>query len=283
MPILLLSYFDEKPAFHVAAISLVLLVFVASLDHLTGYEFSFSIFYLLPIVLVTWYLERWIGLVFCFLAAAVWLFVDFTSNHNYSNSLIPIWNTAVRLSFFLITSVLLIELKNRLTFEKKIAQIDGLSGLLNARAFKELSSNFLELAVRHKHPVALGYIDVDNFKQVNDRLGHSEGDNVLREVAQTLARCVRSTDVAGRLGGDEFAIFLPETDRAGAQIMFDRIHTELTSVASAGGWLIGFSIGVAVFTRAPTNIDEAIKQADELMYRVKKSGKNRLIYEAQAV
>jgi diguanylate cyclase (GGDEF)-like protein len=125
----------------------------------------------------------------------------------------------------------------------------------------------------------LGYIDVDHFKAVNDGYGHSEGDRVLKSVANTLTHCVRTTDVIGRRGGDEFAVFLPETDRAGAQVMFARIQKELKLTVVNGGWPIGFSIGVAVFVALPDLIDDALKIADSLMYRVKKGGKNKLIYE----
>lgn len=277
----LMNYLDNKATSSVVFIGLVLLVSVAVMDHVTGFELSFSIFYLLPIVLVVWRTKSWIGFVFCILSASVWLLVDFLSLHIYSNAVIPIWNTTVRLSFFLITASLLVELKKRLLKEKKMASTDGLTGLLNARAFKELSSEFLDLAKRHHHTVALGYIDIDNFKDVNDRLGHTEGDRILKDVAETLSRSSRSTDIVGRLGGDEFAVFLPETELGGAQVLFCKIHEELTRVAAKGNWPIGFSIGVAVFSVIPGCIDNALKMADDLMYRVKKSGKNNLVFEEQ--
>lgn len=282
MLIKIMYYFDRRSPAQVTILSLFLLAAVALVDHLTGFELSFSIFYLLPIVLVTWYSPRWAGPVFCGVAASLWLFVDYTSSHAYGNAFIPLWNTGVRLSFFLVTSALLVELKTRLENENLRARIDGLTGIFNARAFKELTGNFLDLAGRHDHPVVLGYIDVDNFKVVNDTLGHSEGDRVLKAVAKTLTQCVRTTDVVGRLGGDEFAIFLPETDAAGAEVMFGRIHAELMRKAQESGWPIGFSIGVAVFPAVPGSVDDALKIADGLMYRVKRAGKNNLIYEQQA-
>jgi len=207
------------------------------------------------------------------------MLVDYTSSHTYSNGLIPVWNTCVRLSFFLVTCSLLVELKARFKYEETLAKTDGLTGILNARSFKERSGNFLELAARHCHPVVLGYIDVDNFKAVNDGFDHSEGDRVLKTVANTLTQCVRTTDVVDRLGGDEFAIFLPETDIKGAKVMFGRIHKDLVKSAADAGWPIGFSVGVAVFSAIPDTVDEALKVADSLMYRVKKSGKNNLLYQ----
>lgn len=281
MLVTIMKYFDRRSPVQLFVTGLLLLAGVAALDLATGYELSFSIFYLLPIVLITWYLRTGTGYAFCVAAALIWLLVDSISNHPYSNGLIPIWNTGVRLCFFLVTTSLLAELKIHLEHERNMAKTDGLTGLFNARAFKELSASFLELAARHRHSVALGYIDVDNFKTVNDSLGHSEGDQVLKAVASALAGCVRATDIVGRLGGDEFAVFLPETDAAGARQLFGRMHEELLKTAANGGWPIGFSVGVAVFGDAPAAIDDALKVADGLMYRVKKSGKNNLAYQEQ--
>lgn len=84
------------------------------------------------------------------------------------------------------------------------------------------------------------------------------------------------------MGGDEFAVLLPDADYADAQMMFGRIREELARDSADGGWPIGFSIGVAVFSSVPSSIDEALKIADQLMYRVKKAGKNSIIYEEQA-
>jgi diguanylate cyclase (GGDEF)-like protein len=263
----------------VIAVGLALVALVAILDYLTGYEVSFSVFYLLPIVLVTWFAQPRAGFFFCVISAMVWLFVDYASGHHYHNHLVPFWNACVRLGFFSVTTYVLIALKTNLTRQEAWAMTDGLTGLLNARMFKEISSRMLRFAARRACPAVLGYLDVDNFKAVNDAFGHAEGDLVLVTLANTLTRCVRPTDVVGRLGGDEFAILLTETDYQGAQIVFGRIREKVTQDAIDGGWAIGLSIGAAVFSSAPTTIDEALKIADGLMYRVKKTGKNSIIYE----
>jgi diguanylate cyclase (GGDEF)-like protein len=265
----------------VTALGLALVGLVGSIDLLTGNELSFSIFYLLPIMLVTWYAQKWAGNILCGISAIVWLFVDYASGHVFSYWMIPVWNAMVRLGFFLMITYLLSELKNHLRLEETLAKTDDLTQVLNTRAFKDISGKLFQLASRHYHSITLGYIDLDNFKAVNDRLGHSEGDRVLKTVARTLTRSVRATDVVGRLGGDEFAVLMPEISYAGAQVVFARIHEELAQDATDHGWPIGYSIGVAVFPKNPPTIDEALKLADHLMYRVKQEGKNDVIYEEQ--
>ena len=255
-------------------IGLVLTGLVGTIDYLTGYELSFSIFYLGPIVLVTWYAPR-AGFFFCGVSAVTWLLADYADGHNYSSRLIPLWNATVRLGFFLVTSLLLAELKRVLGRERLLARVDGLTGLFNARVFGESCRGLLLLAARHGHPAAIGYLDIDDFKALNDSSGHSEGDRVLRAVGSALGRAARDTDVVGRLGGDEFAVFLPETDIAGARIVFDRIRSELAQ----SGIPVGCSIGVAVFGSVPSSLEEVLNVADRLMYRVKKAGKGNLIYQ----
>lgn len=275
-------FLDGRSPAQVTTLGFAVVALVGMLDHVTGYELAFSIFYLAPIALVTWYTPQWIGFLVCGVCAMVWLVVDYTSGHPYSNGFIPFWNAGVRLGFFVVTSYLLFGLKSHLKHEQTLATTDGLTGLLNARAFKDVSHRLLVLAARYHHPTVLGYVDLDDFKAINDTLGHSEGDRVLQTVATTLIRCVRATDIAGRLGGDEFAILLPETDHADARMIFDRIRDELVRQGREGGRLIGFSVGVAVFPGTPPSIDEALKIADRLMYRAKKAGKGNVIYEEQA-
>ncbi len=252
---------------------------IGAIDYLTGFELSLSILYLIPVGLVSWYGPRWAGFLICGVSALMWLAADSAAGHPYSRWVMPIENAAVRLGFFLVTTHLLDTLRARLRREEILARTDGLTQVLNARAFTGVSERLLRLAERHRHPVALAYIDVDNFKAVNDTQGHSAGDRVLLTIAGTLARCIRSTDVLGRMGGDEFAALMPETGYAGAHTAVAKIHEELVRESAAHNWPIGFSIGVAVFPAAPPTVDEALKAADGLMYRVKQTGKNGVLCE----
>ncbi|HSH70401.1 MAG TPA: GGDEF domain-containing protein, partial [Deferrisomatales bacterium] len=166
-----------------------------------------------------------------------------------------------------------------LDLQEVLAQRDGLTGIMNARAFKQSCDSSFDLASRHGRPLALGYLDLDGFKGVNDSLGHSVGDQVLKAVATALTERLRASDFCARLGGDEFAILLPETDLSGAQKLFTSLRENLSDVASRNRWPVGFSIGVAVFHSPTAHADEAIRCADGLMYKVKNSGKNNILFE----
>jgi diguanylate cyclase (GGDEF)-like protein len=262
-----------------AIISLLLVAGIGSLDHLIGYEVSFSIFYLFPVCFSAWYLGQKSGFILCLISAVTWLVVDFTSGHKYSHMVIPFWNASVRLGFFVLVVVLLVRLKNSLESHASLAELDGLTGLLNARTFKNRCDTHFLLSARNQRPVTLAYIDLDGFKGVNDSLGHSVGDEVLRAVADTLAKRLRASDISARLGGDEFSILLPDTDYSGAQTFINGLHENLVELAESHHWPVGFSIGVAVFQSPVTSPDQAIRIADALMYQVKHAGKNSVRFE----
>lgn len=253
-----------------------MLIPIGIFDHITGYELSFSIFYLLPVCSSAWYLNKPAAVIASVLSSATWLLVDFTSGTPYTNQAIPFWNAAVRLGFFLVVALLILRLRLHFNLQNSFAQNDGLTGIMNARAFKQACVSIFDLAHRHGRPLTLGYIDLDGFKAINDSLGHSVGDEVLKAVAATLRSRLRTSDIAARLGGDEFSILLPETSITGARTFFTELHNSLLALATNKNWPVGFSIGVAVFHLPAESPDEAIRCADNLMYQVKHSGKNNI-------
>jgi diguanylate cyclase (GGDEF)-like protein/PAS domain S-box-containing protein len=168
------------------------------------------------------------------------------------------------------------QLEASLTKERELARQDPLTGLNNRRAFLETSETEKERSRRYHHCFNIAYIDLDGFKKVNDSLGHAVGDQVLREVAQTLRSNLRSTDAVARLGGDEFAILLVETDAASAERVLRKLHELLRAAMKAHGWNVDFSIGLASYLCPPESIDNIIRTADGLMYSVKVKGKGNL-------
>ncbi len=261
------------------ALCLVILFLIGIIDYMTWEELSLSVFYLLPVSLATWRAGRWIGILFCFVAAIVWFFSDFMTGHVYPHFIIPYWNAFERLAFFLIVSYTLSRLKNSLMQEKLLARIDPLTGLLNPRSFNDSAQTEIDKASRFKRPFTVAFIDLDNFKMVNDQLGHSVGDVLLQLVAETIKKNTRVVDIVARLGGDEFIILLPETGIESAQVVFRKLQERIMEAMQKNRWPITLSIGAVTYINPPDTVDNMLKKADNLMYSAKNSGKNKIIQE----
>jgi len=155
---------------------------------------------------------------------------------------------------------------------------DALTGLYNHRYLHERLSEELARSREHEQPLSVLFCDLDNFKQYNDRNGHSAGDAALREVAHIIEQSVRSVDIAARYGGEEFVLALVETGRADALAVAERIRARLEQEAlDAGGEPLTLSIGVASFPDDATRREELLDKADWAMYLAKRQGRNRVV------
>ena len=158
-----------------------------------------------------------------------------------------------------------------------MATHDLLTDLPSLRFAKDRLSVALNMARRYKKTVAVMFIDLDGFKDVNDTLGHDTGDYVLQQVAKRLLSCVRETDTVTRVGGDEFLIIATEINAPenAAQIAKKVIHLVSQPIIFNGRQsVVSASIGIALFPDDGQDMDQLIKKADEAMYSVKKAGKN---------
>jgi len=157
---------------------------------------------------------------------------------------------------------------------------DDLTGLVNRRRFIEALDAEIERARRFRSPLTIVLADLDNFKQVNDAFGHHGGDVVLRAFADLIRSHVRDVDVSGRIGGEEFAILLPDTDRAGAARVAERMRRSLNAVTIAisdgDSVRAASSFGVAELEPDQSG-DELLRAADAALYRAKDEGKNRVV------
>ena len=154
------------------------------------------------------------------------------------------------------------------------ATVDELTGLSNRRGFMMLAQHSLQLCTRQNIPAALVFIDLDHLKQVNDQLGHAEGDWVLVTFAQHLMKAFRSSDVVARLGGDEFLVLLTNHSKAAAESAMARLQQALdaTNEAEARGYDISCSHGLVEFDpKRHHTIGALISEGDSLMYKTKKA------------
>lgn len=265
----------RKP-WQISLLTLLLLAGVGALDYATGFEISFSIFYIVPIVIGAWYAPGRTIILLPLVAAGIWYYADTTSGHLYSETWIPLWNTSVRFFIFVMIYSLVRELRTHLKLEYTMARTDALTGLLNRRAFMQEADFVFKNTQRQRTPITVAFIDLDNFKAINDSKGHEEGDKVLSCVADLLVKSARSSDIAVRLGGDEFAVVLPQMNAENAAPYFKQLHQKLSKAMRDQGWTVGFSIGVAIFPQGAASTQYALTRADALMYRIKKKGKNEV-------
>jgi diguanylate cyclase (GGDEF)-like protein len=169
-----------------------------------------------------------------------------------------------------------IENAKRFREARQLADLDALTGLHNRRYFHETLAREVARAHRYDRRLALIVFDLDDFKAINDRIGHLSGDAVLAEAAERVRDVVRSADIACRVGGDEFAVILPESTMADADQLYRRLQSALTARPVGQAGRLSFSAGVAELKPDddPTSFFE---RADEALYRAKERGKAQVV------
>lgn len=157
------------------------------------------------------------------------------------------------------------------------ARRDALTGLVNRRVFQERILQELYNAQRYLNPLTLACIDLDHFKSINDRLGHGEGDLVLKRVAQTILGKVRDSDLLARVGGDEFMLILPNTSLESARVLVSRICLAVSAlnIQAPGACRLGASIGIACWVPGQS-LEQWIEAADAALYRAKAAGRSQV-------
>jgi diguanylate cyclase (GGDEF)-like protein len=197
------------------------------------------------------------------------------------------WSTTERAMLSKVADQLgaaLAELEERETLER-LSATDPLTDLMNRRAFADRLEKRIATAALHEQTGALLYIDLDNFKHINDQGGHAAGDQALRAVATLLRRSGRSADLAARIGGDEFALWMDGADANAARHRAERLMAaagELSPVAN-GQPRLGMSIGLAVFDPARReSADALVRRADAAMYASKRAGRSTITEAAPA-
>jgi len=271
---------DKASKFLVAIVSFIVVLLVGVIDVATRHEAALTIFYLFPIALVGWFVNKWAGLCFSIVSAIVVLIADSLAGHSYSHASVPYWNAVVRLSFFIILPLICAKLKNDLQRESEMARRDLLTGLPNSRSFHELTTFQLKRSAGYGRPFTLAYVIADGLKLINDRFGRIAGDQTVCTIAHTIKTNAPTGELVARLGGSEFALLLPETDKKMAQAILGDIQRKLQRQMETYGRPMTFSIGAVTCTRAPQSVGMLIHEAEQLTDRIKESKLENLRVEA---
>ncbi len=197
----------------------------------------------------------------------------------FSHWYIPYVNELFRVVVFLLIAFLIAKFKETISTQTALARTDPLTGIANRLAFVESANLELSKARRFGYPISIIYFDLDNFKSINDRHGHAEGDRLLKKVAKTIKENIRVFDIAARFGGDEYGLLLPGTESTAAHAVAKKIIKKLTYMMKENNWDSGISTGLATYETIPNHIEEMIHYADSLMYIAKKQGTNIIVHQ----
>lgn len=265
---------DRKWAVTWGVLSVLLVAYV---DYLTDERLALAFFYLLPVIATTRIAGRGAGLLLAFLSAAAFPVTDILADVRL-DAWMAFWNFSVRAATLVTVAVLVDRLKQALVHEQGLSRRDPLTQVANSRWFRDQAERELLRARRSTKPVTLAFMDLDNFKTVNDDLGHTKGDELLSRVGSLLDSSTRPFDIVGRLGGDEFALMLPETDAAEAIAVIERIRAGLRDLLREKRLpeSVSFSIGIVTTDVPPDSLDALILVADQLMYSAKRAGSNQI-------
>lgn len=236
-----------------------------------------ELLYIFPITVASWYGSKKSGLLLAVFVTASLALVQATFES--FNLLSLVLQSVTGLVCYSVLAVMVTNFRSVHRLESTAAGTDSLTQIANTRSFYIEFANELVRSSRYGHTFTLAYLDIDNFKIINDSRGHAEGDKLLIAVANCLKHSLRVTDTTARVGGDEFVCLLPETDQKEAERAISGAIQSLTSCMKRQAWKVTFSVGVVTFKIPPENIKEAMNVADKLMYLVKNNKKNNIYFE----
>lgn len=253
---------------------------IATFDWITGEQMSVSLFYLAPIMLITFAGGIGWGVAVATLCALGSAGADWMYAPEHAREAVALWNAVVRALMFSLVAFLYGSLRVR---ERELARrsvTDPLTELANRRGFDRSLRNCIDLGRRTEQPFDVAYVDLDNFKRLNDRSGHSAGDAALVRAAQALLKHTRASDTVARLGGDEFAIPLNGADAEGASLALARASERLSKPTDSSP-PISCTMGIVAHRNAPASMEDALRRADEVIYSTKRTHKGQVVCAAE--
>jgi diguanylate cyclase (GGDEF)-like protein len=271
---------EQLDPFAVLLSSLLLIITIGSLDLMASTESGFNFMvgstlcYLIPVALMAWVGRKKHALSVSLSAAVVDLFTTLNGQQHRHPTAYVLIEVMLEFTLFIFVSILLISLRKAFDVERVASRTDHLTRLFNSRGFSEAAEVELNRMRRFGYTMTVAYLDIDDFKAINDARGHKHGDDVLAAFGDVLLQVTRSVDTPGRLGGDEFAVLLPETDSEQAKHFVARLRSSVERVLRGEAT---FSVGIVTFANAPESVDTLLEPADAMMYAAKRNGKNTYV------
>lgn len=269
------NFLEARSKLFHATLSVAVLALVSWLDFVTR-DIDFILFYLAPVFLTNWYLGKGAGRAGSILSSVASFSVHLPGKYT---ALKIVWDFTADLLLFLLLGFMFRMLRQKYDEANHLALRDALTQALNRRSLTEMAEYQLVTAKRYHRPFSLAFIDIDNFKAVNDLLGHNEGDRLLCRVADIMRSILRNTDLVARWGGDEFVVTLPETGAQEAMDAVNRLREALQEAMDTEGWPATFSIGLVTCEGPVCSWEEILTKADTLMYQVKAKEKNGIMQQ----
>jgi diguanylate cyclase (GGDEF)-like protein len=270
-----ISVLNTLPKAVVIGISVALVAAIGILDYSLPIKVSLLIFYLLPVAIATWFVGVRPGFLVAFLSSVA-AFCGQIAQLELS-----LWNAAVTGLVGGIAADLIHRVKVATEIERQLSRTDTSTGAINRRFYMELLEAEFNRAQRYRFPLTLVHIELENFEEINRRVGPSMGDELLYQFVEQLSEALRANDVVARLNINEFAIILPQTDESQAQQAFTRILPQLKDVLESGGIPLEYIFGVVTFLEMPEDYTLLNEDAANLVKQMKASGDSRLAYEVR--
>jgi diguanylate cyclase (GGDEF)-like protein len=279
----LLLALQTVPPLWAGAFVVGVLALVGVVDVVTGPDFPFSLFYILCAGAAAIRFRVLVSLLFASLDLAVWTAIAAVTGRPDPNLGIFFWTLSVRYLTLALLVFLVTKLQDVIAELSLHALKDPLTGASNRRHFDDFLERSIRVSRRYGRPLTIAYLDVDDFKAINDRLGHHRGDEVLTVLASRILQCLRPEDLLARLGGDEFVLVLPDSGYEAAREILARVFASVDEGFHAHGIEATLSMGALSFPLVPEDPAALLKAADTLLYQVKQQGKGALRHiEAEA-
>jgi len=262
-------------------LSIVLVVLIGIYDYWVGSEISVTLFYLLPILISSWFGKKWSGYIVALISSAAYVFSCWHI-HEYITFSLLFWNISLRMVIFFFFVYFITQIRKKvieLNLDNVLSpRIDQLTRILNGRSLYEIMEIEAKRLERYKKPVAIVYMDIDDLKSINNSFGNTTGDHLLFTLAKAMKNNIRTSDVLARIGGDEFVFLLPETGMEGVQAFVAKMQNLLSRVTDENRWPVTFSFGATLFLKAPDSFDKMIRIPEEQMHLAKVPGNNSVRY-----